>query len=319
MKAMITEKYGSPDLLELREINRPEPKANQVLVKVMAASVNKADWLILRGEPFPVRLMAGVFKPKYQTLGADVAGIVEQVGSEVTQFRPGDEVFGDLSGCGFGGFAEYVLAEEKYLAKKPLNLTFQETAALPMASVTALQGLRDKGKIKAGDQVLINGASGGVGSYAIQIAKSYGAIVTAVCSTQKTEQAKRLGADEVIDYRQDDFTQQEKQYDLIFDVVANHPINAVSRVLKKGGHYVAVAFSMGAMILGPWKSIMEGKTMTSLLASANQSDLQVICKLAEEGKLSAVIQETFTLDGVPEALWKIGKGGTAGKLVVSLE
>lgn len=318
MKAIIHQKYGIPDLLELREVERPEPKANEVLVKVLAASVNKADWHLIQGKPLPVRLMAGLIKPKYQILGADVAGVVERVGSGVTQFRPGDEVFGDLSGGGFGGFAEYVCTDEKYLAKKPSNLSFEETAALPMASITALQGLRDKGNIGEGQEVLINGASGGVGGFAIQIAKSFGATITAVCSTQKVEQAQKQGADAVIDYKQQDFTTAKKQYDLIFDVVANHSIAALSRVLKKGGHYVTSAFSMGAMISGPWKAITEGKKLTNLLASANQADLQYISKLAENGKLSPIIQKTFTLDDVPDALWTMGRGGVAGKLVITV-
>lgn len=318
MKAIINEQYGSPDILALKEVDRPEPKPHEVLVKVLAASVNKADWHLLRGEPFPIRLMAGLRKPKYQILGADVAGVVERVGQAVSQFKRGDEVFGDLSGNGFGGFAEYVAADEKYLAKKPSNLTYEETAALPLAAITALQGLRNKGKISAGQEVLINGASGGVGSYAIQIAKSFGANVTAVCSTGKVDNALTQGADRVIDYTVQDFTKDDKQYGLIFDVVANHSLQAISRVLCRKGTYVSCAFSMGAMFLGPWKSMTEGKKMINLLASANAADLQYIGKLAEEGKLTPMIERTFTLDDVPEALQIMGSGRAAGKLIITL-
>ena len=316
MKAIINQKYGTPDILELREVERPEPKANEVLIKVLAASVNKADWHLLRGEPFPVRIMGGFFKPNNQILGADIAGVVERVGSEVTQFRPGDEVYGDLSGTGFGGFAEYVTTDENKLARKPSNLTFEESAALPMAAITALQGLRDKGKIQEGQKVLINGASGGVGSYAIQIAKAMGAEVTAVCSPTKIENAFALGADSVIDYTIMDFTRMNKTYDLIFDIVGNHSVSAISRVLRQNGTYVTCAFSLGAIFLGPWKSMTEGKKMINLLAESNQADLQFLSKLAEEDKLKPVIEQTFTLDDVPEALHRIGKGSARGKLVV---
>ncbi|MEQ9230736.1 MAG: NAD(P)-dependent alcohol dehydrogenase [Cyclobacteriaceae bacterium] len=318
MKAIVNEKYGTPDLLVLREVERPEPKAGEVLVRVLAASVNKADWHLLSGSPFPVRLMAGLTKPKHPTLGADVAGVVDRVGSGVTQFKPGDEVFGDLSASGFGGFAEFVTTQEKFLAKKPSNFTYEQSAALPMASVTALQGLRDRGGIKEGDEVLINGASGGVGGFAIQIAKAMGANVTAVCSSGKVQLAKDQGADEVIDYTKEDFTKGQKKYDLIFDIVANHGMSVISQVLKAGGRYVTCAFSMGVMFFGGFKSKVVGKKFTTLLASANQADLQFVGKLAEEGKLNPVIQKAYTLDDVPEALWTMGKGGTSGKLVVTI-
>lgn len=319
MKAIVNKKYGSPDILELREVDRPEPKPNQVLVKVIAASLNRADWYLLKGEPFPVRLAAGLFKPKNQILGADISGIVERVGSSITQLKVGDEVYGDLSGIGFGGFAEYVAADEELLAKKPSTLSFEETAALAMAAVTALQGLRDIGKIKAGQEVLINGASGGVGGFAIQIAKALGAKVTAVCSTKKIENALVQGADQVIDYTFQDFTKAKKQYDLIFDVVGNHAVNALSRVLKSKGSYVSTIFSMDTLVIGLWKSLTEGKKMTSFLAKANQADLQFISKLAEEGKLKPVIEKTFALEDVPEAVHTMGKGNLLGKLVIVIK
>jgi NADPH:quinone reductase-like Zn-dependent oxidoreductase len=318
MKAISREKYGSPDILMLREIERPVPRENEVRVKVLAASVNKADWYLLLGKPLPARLMTGLIKPKYKVLGADVAGFVEQTGSAVTQFKPGDEVFGDLSADGFGAFAEYVTADEQYLAKKPGNLTYEETAALPMAAVTALQGLRDKGKLRAGQHVLINGASGGVGGFAIQIAKALGAEVTAVCSTQKAGDARKQGADRVIDYHKADVTQAPYRYDLIFDVVGNHSILAISQLLKPKGTYVACNFSPGALLLGPWIKMSQGKHITSLMARPKQADLQYIAKLAEEQKIKPLIAQCYTLDDLADALRTIGKGGASGKLVISL-
>ncbi|MBR9920491.1 MAG: NAD(P)-dependent alcohol dehydrogenase [Bacteroidetes bacterium] len=318
MKAIINENYGSPDSMKLQEVKRPNPGPKQVLVKVMATSVNRADWQILNGSSFAVRLMAGLFKPKYPILGADIVGLVERCGSEVTQFQKGDEVFGDLSVSGFGGFAEYVATDENRLAKKPSNLSYSETAALPMAAVTALQGLRDKGKIQQGQDVLINGASGGVGGFALQIAKAFGAKVTAVCSTNKADLARKLGADTVIDYTRSDFTKGSTQYDLIFDIVGNHSLWAIESALKKGGRYVSCAFSAKALISGPLISLLKGKTMTSLLAGTTQADLQFIARLAEEEKLKPIVQKTFTLDDVPEALRLIGKGRASGKLIITI-
>jgi NADPH:quinone reductase-like Zn-dependent oxidoreductase len=318
MKAITRQQYGSPDLLQLREVPRPEPGPREVLVKVLAAAVNKADWHLLQGKPFPVRLMGGLFKPRNPILGADIAGIVERVGDEVTQFRPGEAVFGDLSGTGFGGFAEYVTTDEQRLARKPSNLSHAAAAALPMAAVTALQGLRDKGRIQAGQQVLINGASGGVGSYAVQIAKACGATVTAVCSTRNMAQARQQGADHVIDYTVRDFTRGEQRYDLIFDVVSNHGIAALSRVLRQPGAYVTTAFSPGVLIRGPWQAWTTGQRFHNLLATTNPADLQYLAKLAEEEKVRPAIQQTFTLDDVPEALRLMGKGGLTGKLVVTV-
>lgn len=318
MKAIVNEKYGSPDKLVLQEVERPQPGKHEVQIKVLGSALNKADWYLLQGKPFPVRLMAGLFKPKHQILGADVAGIVEKAGMEATQFIPGDEVYGDLSTNGFGGFAEYAVANEKILAQKPSNFSFEQAAALPMASITALQGLRDYGKVKAGQEVLINGASGGVGTFAIQIAKAFGANVTAVCSTTKIEQAKKLGADQVIDYTKENFTLMEKHYDLILDIVGNHSISAIMKVLKAKGIYITCTFSPAVMLLSPWISMISGKRIKSYLANTNQEDLQFIAKLAEEEKLIPVIEKTYTLDDVPEALKKIGSGSTAGKLVISI-
>lgn len=300
------------------EVPKPEPKDNEVLIRILAASLNKADLFILSGSPFPVRLMAGLFRPSIQILGADVAGIIERVGSKVTQFQVGDAVFGDLSGSGFGGFAEYAVTDESKLAKKPSKLTFEESASLPMAAVTALQGLRNTGSLASGEYILINGASGGVGNYAIQIAKALGANVTAVCSTKNKDIAKKSGADQVVDYSLNDFTQTEEKYDLILDMVANKSIHEITKILRKNGRYIACAFSAEAMITGPWISLLERKKVKNFLAKTNQADLQFIAKLAEEGKLTPNIQQTFTLDDVPEAMEMLGKSGISGKLVITI-
>ena len=215
MKAIIYTKYGSPDVLQFKDVEKPTPKDNEVLVKIFAASVNAADWHLLRADPILARFATGLLKPKNTILGSDIAGRVEAVGSNVKQFKPGDDVFGDISGCGWGGFAEYVCVIETALALKPTNLTFEQAAAVPMAAVTALQGLRDKGQIQAKQKVLINGASGGVGTFAVQIAKAFGAEVTGVCSTRNMDMVRSIGADHVIDYTREDFTKNGQQYDLI--------------------------------------------------------------------------------------------------------
>ena len=235
MKAIVYTKYGSPDVLQLKEVEKPAPKENEVLVKVQAASVNAADWHLLTADIFLVRLNAGLLKPKNTILGCDIAGRVEAVGRDVTQFKPGDKVFGDVFGHNYGGFAEYVTAPESDLALKPANLSFEEAAAVPLAAKTALQGLRDLGQIQAGQKVLINGASGGVGTFAVQIAKSFGAEVTAVCSTRNLDMAHTLGADHVIDYTKEDFTQNGQRYDLILAANGYHPISDYKRALSPKG------------------------------------------------------------------------------------
>ena len=224
MKAAVYTNYGPPDVLKFEEVEKPTPSDDEVLVKVHASSVNYSDWSFVRGDPFMVRLYQGLTKPKNRILGADIAGQVEAVGSNVKQFRPDDEIYGDISGCGWGGFAEYVSVPENALALKPANMTFEEAATVPQAAVVALQGLRDKGKIQPGQEVLINGASGGVGMFAVQIAKSFGAEVTAVCSTRNLDMARSLGADQVIDYTQEDFCQNGQHYDLIFTVAGYRSI-----------------------------------------------------------------------------------------------
>ncbi|UZD24348.1 NAD(P)-dependent alcohol dehydrogenase [Algoriphagus halophytocola] len=316
MKAIIYQEYGSTENLKLQEINQPEPKADEVLIKVLAASVNQADAHLLSGTPFPVRFTTGLFRPKFQTLGADVSGVIKRIGKNISQFKVGDEVYGDLSGIGFGGFAEYAVAKEEILAKKPKNLSFGETAAMPMASVTALQGLRDLGEIQKGDEVLINGASGGVGGFAVQIAKAYGARVTAVCSGRNEELAKIQGADEVIDYSLRDFTKEDRKFDLILDGPVNHSLSEIERVLKENGRYVAFGFSMEALLLGSWKSFRTGKKFKTLLAKVKQADLQFLRSLAEQGKIKPFIQQTYSLDQVPAALETLANGKVSGKLVI---
>ncbi|MGZ3623853.1 MAG: NAD(P)-dependent alcohol dehydrogenase, partial [Ktedonobacteraceae bacterium] len=229
MKAIVNTTYGSPDVLQLKEVEKPTPSDHEVLVKVHAASAAAGDWHLLRAKPFLIRFTYGLLKPKHKILGAAVAGHVEAVGSNVTQFEVGDEVFGDLSACGFGAFAEYVAVPEYALAPKPTRLTFEEAATVPVSAVTALQGLRDQGHIQPGQKVLINGASGGVGTFAVQIAKSFGCEVTAVCSTSNVDLVRSLGADHVIDYTQEDFTKSGQRYDLIFAVNGYHPISAYRR------------------------------------------------------------------------------------------
>ncbi len=241
MKAIVYTEYGQPDVLQLKEVEKPITKDNEVLVEVHAASLNAGDWHMVRGEPFYLRLFWGLRKPKYKILGLDLAGRVEAVGVNVKQFQPGDEVFGISD---FGAFAEFVCADEKYLALKPASMTFEEAAAIPFAAIAALQGLRDKGQIQSGQKVLINGASGGVGTFAVQIAKSFGAEVTGVCSTRKLDMVRSLGADEIIDYTQDDFTQKEQRYELILAVGGSRSIFDYKRALSSEGIYVCIGGSL---------------------------------------------------------------------------
>ena len=322
MKAIVYHTYGSPDVLKLQEVQKPVPQDDEVLVKVHAASVNAGDWHLLRGVPFLVRLVSGVLKPKNTILGADIAGRVEAVGRNVTQFQPDDEVFGDLSGCGFGGFAEYVCARENALALKPANLSFEEAAAVPSAGVTALQGLREKGQIQPGQKVLINGASGGVGTFAVQIAKSFGAEVTGVCSTRNVDMVRSIGADQVIDYTQEDFTKNEQRYDLIFAANGYHPISAYKRALSPKGMYVMTGGSgaqmFQAMLLGPWISMTGSKKMGNLLKKSNQKDLALIKELLEASKVVPVIDRRYPLREVAEALRYVEAGHAQGKVVITV-
>ncbi|MDH3975185.1 MAG: NAD(P)-dependent alcohol dehydrogenase [Deltaproteobacteria bacterium] len=322
MKAIVYEKYGLPDVLQLKEVAKPAPKDDEVLVKVHAASVNDWDWGLLRGKPFVNRLMAGFPKPKKIKIpGCDIAGSVEAVGSKVKRLKAGDEVFGDISRCHFGGFAEYVCAREEALTLKPAGMTFDEAAALPQAGILALQGLRHKGHIQPGQKVLINGAGGGAGTFAIQIAKSLGLHVTAVDSTIKLEKMRSLGAEHVIDYTEEDFTKNGQHYDLIIDMMGFHPFFDYRRSLSPKGRYVLVGGSSRlcneVVFLGPWFSMTGSKKMGLLLHKANK-ELEDLIALFEAGKVKPVIDRRYPLSEVPEAMRHFGSGKVVGKLVITV-
>jgi NADPH:quinone reductase-like Zn-dependent oxidoreductase len=323
MRAIVYHRYGSPDVLKLEEVEKPTPKDDEVLVKVHAASVNALDWHLLRADPFLARLNMGLIKPKHQILGADVAGRVESVGRNVKQLRPGDEVFGDIFESGLGGFAEYVSAQEDAWVLKPANMTFDEVAAVPVAALTALQGLRDKGQIETGQKVLINGASGGVGTFAVQIAKAFGAEVTAVCSTRNVDMVRSLGADQVIDYTKEDFTKSGQQYDLILAVNGYHPIFDYKRALSPKGRYVMTGGTMAqffqAIALGPVISTTGSKKMGNFLAKANHNDLLFIKELLEARKIVPVIDRRYPLSEVAEAIRYVEEGHAKGKVVITVD
>src|SRR5512139_3245162 len=291
MKAIVYTEYGSPDVLHLEDVEKPVPADDEVLVKVHAVSVNAADLHLLRADPFLIRLSSGFLKPKHTILGSDIAGRVEAVASNVTQFKPGDEVFGDISACGWGGFAEFVCVRENALVLKPMNLSFEQAAAVLMAAVTALQGIRHAGQIRPGQKVLINGASGGVGTFAVQLAKSFGAEVTAVCSTRNLETARSIGADHVIDYTKEDFATNGQQYDLILAANGDRSISDYKRALSPTGVYVQTG---GSMIQGPWISMTGSKKMGNMgVAKPNQNDLVFIKELLESGKVKPVIDRCY--------------------------
>jgi len=322
MKAIFRNVYGSADILELKEVDKPVPNDNQLLLKVCAASVNPLDWHILRGTPFLVRLMGfGFLKPKHQILGADVAGRVEAIGKNVTRFKVGDEVFGS----GMGGFAEYACLGENTAAQKPANLTFEQASAVPVAGLTALQALRNHGQIQDGQHILINGASGGVGTFAVQIAKALGAHVTGVCSKKNTEMVGSIGADHVIDYTKEDFWESGKQYDLIIDNAAFYPIHKPLRALKATGIYVGVGGSSSAvsvlqsLIFNPIIAKMRGRKVVSFIANMNRADLIFIKELLEDGKVVPVIDRRYPLSETPEAIQYVEKGHARGKVVINLD
>jgi len=324
VKAITFDKYGSADLLKLTERAKPLPKNNDVLVKVHAASINSWDWELLQGTPFVNRLMFGLLKPKkINILGCDIAGRVEAVGKNVKHLQPGDAVFGDLSHENWGGFAEYLCAPENALVLKPESITFEEAAAIPQAGLLALQGLVDKGKITAKQNVLINGAGGGAGTFAVQIAKCIGANVTAVDSSAKLEKLSLLGADQVIDYRLQDFTKNGCQYDLILDMAAHHSIFDYQRALNPSGVYVMVGGSMALanqlLLLGPILSMFSNKTMGVLLHNPNNKDLNFMKQLVEDGKVAPVIDKRYPLVEVADALRYFGSGQAIGKVVITIE
>jgi NADPH:quinone reductase-like Zn-dependent oxidoreductase len=323
MNAIVYTKYGPPDVLQLVEVKKPALNEEKVLVKVYAASINAGDWHMLTANPFPLRMTGvGLFNPKNTILGADISGCVEAVGRSVKQFRPGDAVFGDVFGLGSGSFSEYVSVPESALALKPSNVSFEEAAAVPVAAVTALQGLRDQGHIQPGQKVLINGASGGVGTFAVQIAKAFGAEVTAVCSTRNLEMARSIGADQVIDYSKEDFTQNGRQYDLILAVNGYHSLSAYKRALTPQGIYVFVGGlpnqTFQSLFLGPLISKRDGRKMTSVMKRANQKDLLLIRDLLEDGKIRPVIDECYPLSKTAEAFRYFEKGHTQGKVVITV-
>jgi NADPH:quinone reductase-like Zn-dependent oxidoreductase len=325
MKAIVYRRFGSPDVLHLEEVEKPTPKDNEVLIKVHAASANVGDWRALRGTPFLVRLMMGPIRPKVKILGAEVAGRVEAVGSNAKRFQVGDEVFGDLADCGRGGFAEYVCAREDVLALKPANMTFEEVATVPFGAGTALQGLRDKGQIQPGLKVLINGASGGVGMFAVQIAKSFGAEVTGVCSTAKMDMVRSIGADHVIDYTKEDFTRNGQHYDLILNCAANRSIFDYKRALSPKGIYVMVGGKGAArlfetMLLGPFIAMAGSKKMGYIgMTKANKEDMALVRELLEAGKLVPVVDKRLPLSEAAEAFRYYEEGHAKGRVVITVE
>jgi len=330
MKAIVLYKYGSPDYFESREVDKPIPKANEVLVKVHATSVNSWDGDALKGIPFVNRINFGLFKPKSSILGCDIAGRIEALGKNVTQLKIGDAIFGDISGSGWGGFAEYVSVSEKVLAKKPEGMTFEQAAAIPHTGVLALQGLRDKGNIQKGQKVLINGAGGGSGTFAVQIAKTFGAEVTAVDKGIKLDKLRSLGADHVIDYTKEDFTKNGKEYDIILDVVTYRSIDEYKASLSPGGKFVMLGGGsydkvFQVMWKGPLITMKErishgkgGKKMSILMHKPNKEDLNVLTELFETGKISPVIDKQYHLSEVPEAFHYFREGQAIGKLVITI-
>ena len=321
MKAIVQSEYGSADVLRLAEVAKPVCDDEEVLVKVQAASVNAGDWHLMRGDPFFIRLMfGGLLKPKFKTLGFDIAGRVEAVGKNVTQFRLGDEVFGDISECGFGAFAEYVCVPAAALALKPATLAFESAAAVPAAAVTALQSLRDCGQVQPGQRVLINGASGGVGSFAVQMAKDLGAEVTAVCNASKMKMVQGLNPDHIIDYKKEDITQTGQQYDLILDAAAYRSAFDYFPVLKPEGTYVLIGGSIArlfqAMLLSLWCSKPHRKQVKCLTAKPNQADLIAVKDLVEAGKIVPFIDRVYGLSEVPAAIRHLEQRQVRGKVVI---
>jgi NADPH:quinone reductase-like Zn-dependent oxidoreductase len=326
MKAVVYTKYGSPDVLELKDVEKPTLLENEILVEVHAASVNAYDWHFLTADVFLIRLMGGgLFRPKKKTLGADIAGRIVAVGKNITRFHVGDEVFGTAKG-GSGGFAEYVCATEKSLALKPANASFDEASTAAMAALTALQGLRDEGKIQSGQKVLIYGASGGVGTFAVQIAKSFGAEVTAVCSTRNMDIARSIGANHVIDYTREDFTEDGKLYDLIFVANGNLSVFKFKQALKPNGICVlaggggsSIIQLLVGMLQGWWILKTENKKIGSFMAKITQKDLEFMKELLASGKVKPVIDRRYPLSDTADALRYIGEGHAQGKIVITME
>ena len=318
MKAITISRYGGPEVLTVNEIPKPVPLEDEVLIKVKAASLNAADWHIMRGQPRLYRVVLGIRKPKYSILGADVAGIVEAVGKNVTQFQEGDEVFGDLAEHNFGAFAEYVCVPENIVVLKPQTLTFEEAAAIPLAAATALHALRYHGEVKEGQKVAINGASGGVGAYAIQLAKGKGAEVTAVCSTDKTDQAKMLGADHVIDYTREDFTRNGQKYDAILDTINKSPFSRSVQALTDHGIYLNANPGLLGGIRMLWASNGSNKKIIPWSAGYSAQNLLALKALVEAGKLKPVIDRRYPLEQAAEAHRYVDTGDKIGNVVITI-
>lgn len=318
MKAVLYTEYGSPDVLQFTEIEKPVPGDHEVLVKVYAASANPADWHLMRGEPFLARFENGISKPNRTRLGADLAGRVEAVGKKVKQFQAGDEVFGELPLNALGSFAEYACAHEDTFALKPARLTFEQAAAVPLAAFTALQGLRDKGRIREGQRVLVNGASGGVGTFAVQIAKSYGTEVTGVCSTRNLDLVRSIGADHVIDYTREDFTRNGQRYDLIFDAMGNLSLSGCRRALTPDGVCSVAGFTSLPRL---FTVMLFGGRRIGLMetASPNKKDLLILRGLLESGKMTPVIDRTYQFHDIPEAIRHLETGHARGKVVIAVQ
>jgi len=322
MKAIVYHNYGSPDVLKCEETEKPAAGDDEILIKVRAASVNPLDWHFMRGLPYIARTLMGLRKPKTTRLGVDVAGQVEAVGGNVTQFKAGDEVFGACRGA----FAEYACTSESALVTKPNNVTFEQAASVPVAAFTALQGLRDKGQVRPGQKVLINGAAGGVGTLAVQIAKSFGADVTGLCSTRNVDMVRSIGADRVIDYTQEDFTKSGQRYDLIFDCVGNHSLLACRRVLNSKGIYIMVG-GQGGRWMGPLPRSIKAlllsrfvsQNLLMFLAKRSKEDLTLMHDLMETGKVTPVIDKCYRLSEVPEAIRYLERGHARGKVIITLE
>jgi NADPH:quinone reductase-like Zn-dependent oxidoreductase len=322
MGAITYTKYGPPDVLQFTEVARPTPGDNEVLIRIRAASVNPLDWHFMRGTPYIVRAQAGLRKPKTTRLGVDGAGMVEAVGKNVTRFQPGDEVFGACKGA----FAEYACASEGRLVLKPTNVTFEQAAAVPVAALTALQGLRDKGQIQSGQKVLINGASGGVGTFAVQIARLLGTDVTGVCSTRNVDMVRSIGANRVVDYTQEDFTKSGQRYDLIFDSAGNHSLSDIRRALTRDGTLVSVGGPDNGHWIGPLTGVLAvlvlsrfvSQKLIPFLAHLNRDDLMVMKELLETGKVTPVIDRSYPLSDVPEAIRYLEEGHARGKVVITV-
>jgi NADPH:quinone reductase-like Zn-dependent oxidoreductase len=322
MRAVVYRRYGPPDALTLEEIEKPLLSEDEVLIKVRAASVNPYDWHFMRGEPYPLRLMAGVRRPKNPRLGADVAGEVEAVGKNIVRLKPGDAVFGTCR----GSFADYACGSESRLAIKPGNVTFEQAASVGIAAMTALQALRDKGHIQPGHKVLVNGAAGGVGTFGVQIAKSFGAEVTGVCSTRNVEMVRSIGAGHVVDYTREDFTKSKEHYDIILDCVGNHALSACRQVLSPKGIYVAAGGQAGRWMVGVMVSMITSRVLSwfgsrkflSLLANINKDDLALVGELIATGKVTPVIDRRYELSEVAEAIGYLEAGHARGKVVIGL-